>query len=79
MSMLYVMWGTSVLVGQLLALQEGNCCGLDDQGIIHQVLACEKFSLIFKASRQPEASPASYSVCAQGKAAWPGSKPLFSV
>jgi hypothetical protein len=27
MSMLYVMWGTSVLVGQLLALQEGSAVG----------------------------------------------------
>jgi hypothetical protein len=30
-----------------------QCCGLDDQGIIHQFQAGETFSLIFKASRQP--------------------------
>jgi hypothetical protein len=30
-----------------------QCCGLDDQGFINQCQAGEKFSVIFKASRQP--------------------------
>jgi hypothetical protein len=34
-----------------------QCCGLDDQGIIHQFQAGGKFSLIFKASRKSAQPP----------------------
>jgi hypothetical protein len=50
-SMLYVIWETSVRVGKLLALQEGNAVGWMTKGLSTSFKQ-EKFSLIFVASRQ---------------------------
>jgi hypothetical protein len=61
-------------------LTRRQCCALDDQAVIHQFLAGEKFPLIFKASRHArEVSPASYLVRAKGAVAGPQSKPLITV
>jgi hypothetical protein len=79
MSMLYVMWEVSVLVGQLLALQEGSAVGwtTKESSInFRQGKVCSHLQSIQTAS---EARPASYSVHAQNKVAGPGSKPLISV
>jgi hypothetical protein len=48
----YVIWEASVLVGKLLALQEGNAVGWMTKGLSTNFKEGKKFSLIFIASRQ---------------------------
>jgi hypothetical protein len=74
MSMLCVMWEASVLVGHLLALQEGSAVGWmtkESSLNIRQGKILSHPQIIQKIS---EASPASYTVHAQGKMAGPRSK-----
>jgi hypothetical protein len=74
---LCVIWETSVLVGQLLALQEG----LDDHGIIDQFWPGKRFLLLSDHPDNLQGHPnlTTHSFYTQGKAAGSGSKPLFSV
>jgi hypothetical protein len=78
MFMLHVMCEASILVEQLLALQEGKVVGsMTKKSSINfrqGNVFCHRQSI----QTTSEASPAFYSVCAQDKVAEPGSKPLIS-
>jgi hypothetical protein len=71
MSMLYVMWEASLLVRELLALQEGNALGWLSKESLSISGRGRVFSHLHNIQTNSEASPASYSVHS--------SKPLISV
>jgi hypothetical protein len=79
MSMLYVMWEATVLVRQLLALQEGNAVGWMTKESSINFKSGKVFSHLHSIQTPSEASPSFWSVYTWGKAAGPGSKLLISV
>ena len=57
-----------------------QCCGLDDEGIIHQFMAVKSFLSSSEHSNKLQGQPshAVCSICTRGKAAGSGRKPLIS-
>jgi hypothetical protein len=72
------MW-KSIVVGQLFVLQEGSAVGWMMKESSISFLQRKVFSHLQSIQTTSEPSPQSYSLCTQGKAAVPGSKPLTSV
>jgi hypothetical protein len=79
MSMLYVVWEPSVLIGQLLALKEGIAVDWMTKQSSISFRQEKVFCHLQSIQTTSEASFSSYAVCAQDKVAGPGSKPLISV
>jgi len=75
------MWEASVLVGHVLALQDGNAVGWMTKESFISFLQGQVFSHRQIIQTTSEASPPSHSVCSEHKMAGPGagSKPLVSV
>jgi hypothetical protein len=81
MLMLFVMWEASILVGQLLALQEGSAVGWMTKELPNNFRQGSSLlsSLKHPDNLRDQSSTASYSLHAEGKVGGPGSKPLTSV
>jgi hypothetical protein len=79
MSILFVMWEASVHVRQLLALQGGSAVGWVTKESSINFRQGKSFLHTESIQTTSEASPTSCSICAQGKVAGPGNKPLISV
>jgi hypothetical protein len=79
MSMLYVMWQASPLVGQLLALQESSAVVWMTKESSINFREGKTSSYLQSTRATSEASPASYSVHAEGKVAEAVSTPHISL
>jgi hypothetical protein len=79
MSMLYVIWEASVLIGQLLALQEDNAAGWMTKESPINFRQGKSFSHLQMIQATSKASPACYSVRSESTVVRSGSKPFISV